>query len=68
MDDRDTDPQGLTLTHDDILAYLMGSMQRIESQMADILAMTQRVVDIECKQHQMEKNCHRNHGNGKAHL
>jgi hypothetical protein len=33
-DERDTDPAGPMITHDDLLSYLVGAVQRIELQLS----------------------------------
>lgn len=63
MDDRDTDPN-LVLTQDDILSYLVGAMQRVESMLASedpppwARKLMERVDQLEC-------NCRFHHGNGR---
>ena len=61
--EHDTEPN-LKLTHDDILAFLVSSMQRIEAQLAseDPPAWAKKLFD---RFGALEINCKQRHGNGK---
>jgi hypothetical protein len=70
VDDRPTDPSGLTMTHDDILAYLVGSVQRIEVQLSLLTDSSNEEPPAWAKklfeeiQH-IKTNCKNRHENGK---
>ena len=76
--DKPTDPHGTIISQEDILAYLVGAMQRIESQLASdepppwakklLGDLTQRISSLETEVQNIRSTCSSRHSNGQGQL
>ena len=80
-DERDTDPAGPMITHDDLLSYLVGAVQRIELQLGSedpppwaaklisaINNLAQRTTILEEEVNKIKVVCAARHDNGHSKL
>ena len=76
--DKPTNPNGMMITQEDILSYLVGAMQRIESQLASdepppwairlFGEMSVRINSLETEVQKIKTTCASKHGNGQLKL
>jgi len=76
--DKPTDPNGMAITQEDVLSYLVGAMQRIESQLASdepppwakklIGDLATRVTVLEQEVKKIQTTCSSRHNNGDSQL
>lgn len=76
--EKPTNPHGTMISQDDLIAYLVGAMQRIESQLASdepplwakrlIGELSHRIISLEGEVQKIKLTCAAKHSNGNGQL